>query len=193
MNTEQINHIKKKLKHRLEPDRMEHTMGVAYTAASLAMRYDIDMEKAFMAGLLHDCAKHFSDEELLEKCKKRNISITEFELKQPDLLHAKLGAYLSWHKYGVQDSEIYHAIEYHTTGCTDMSMLDMIIYVADYIEPNRNKAPRLDYFRRLAFEDIRRCTYEILKGTIEYVSSKKYSLDTTTVAAYNSLKADFEE
>lgn len=193
MNTEHINRIKKKLKNKLEPERLEHTMGVAYTAASLAMRYDVDMEKAFMAGLLHDCAKYFSDEELIAKCKKHDIAISDFEYAQPDLLHAKLGAYLSWHKYGMQDSEIYHAIEYHTTGCADMSMLDMILYVADYIEPNRNKAPRLEYFRKLAFEDIKRCTYEILKGTIEYVSSKRYALDTTTVEAYNSIKKYFEE
>ena len=86
MNNELTKKIRKRLEKKLEPSRMEHTLGVAYTAASLAMLYNVDMEKAFLAGLLHDCAKHYSNQELIEKCNKYSIEISQSEYKQPDLL-----------------------------------------------------------------------------------------------------------
>ena len=189
MDNEQITLIKKNLAKKLTPSRYEHTLGVAYTSAALAMRYGCDMEKAFMAGLLHDCAKYLSGERLLEKCAKYGLRVTEAEKRQPDLLHAKVGAYYAEYRHGVTDPDICHAICFHTTGCPDMNLLDMIIYVADYIEPNRDKAPRLPYFRELAFMNIEQCTYEILQNTIEYVKTKNTSVDDTTVKAFESLKA----
>lgn len=192
MDNRRIADIKEKLAKKLSTDRFEHTMGVAYTAAALAMRYELDMDKAFMAGLLHDSAKYMSSDKLYKKSVEAGLSVSEAEEKQPDLLHAKLGAYFAKEKYGVDDAEICHAIEYHTTGCKDMSLFDMVIYVADYIEPNRNKAPNLNYYRQLAFSDIERCTYEILKGTIDYVSSKRDAIDPTTIEAYDFLKERFE-
>ena len=188
MDNEQITLIKNRLVKKLTPSRYEHTLGVAYTAAALAMRYNIDMEKAFMAGLLHDCAKYLSGERLLEKCEKYDIPVTEAENRQPDLLHAKVGAYYAEFKHGIRDKEICHAISCHTTGCADMSLLDIIIYVADYIEPNRDKAPALPYYRELAFKNIWQCTLEIMENTIEYVKSKNAVVDKTTVMAYESLK-----
>ena len=124
-----------------------------------------------------------------QKCAKFGIEVSEAEKRQPDLLHAKVGAYYAEYRHGVTDPEICHAIRCHTTGCPDMNLLDMIVYVADYIEPNRDKAPRLPYYRELAFKDLRQCTYEILEGTIEYVRSKNGTIDDTTVKAYESLKA----
>lgn len=192
MDNEQITLIKKSLSKKLTPSRYEHTLGVAYTSAALAMRYGYDMDRAFMAGLLHDCAKYMSGERLLEKCSKYGIDVTDAERQQPDLLHAKVGAYFAEYRYGIGDTEICHAISYHTTGCADMNLLDMIVYVADYIEPNRDKAPKLPYYRELAFNDIRQCTYEILESTIEYVKGKNGTIDDTTVTAYESLKAKMQ-
>lgn len=189
MDSEQITFIKNKLIKKLSPSRYEHTLGVAYTAASLAMRYGEDMNKAFLAGLLHDCAKHLSGEKLINKCLKYNLPVSDSETNTPELLHAKVGAYYAEYKYGIDDESICHAICYHTTGCENMSLLDEIIYVADFIEPHRDKAPNLNYFRKLAFEDIHRCTYEILKATIDYVKSKSATLDTTTLKAFESISA----
>lgn len=193
MDNKRISDIKEKLIKKLSPERYEHTIGVAYTAASLAMRYELDVEKAFLAGILHDCAKYCSSDRLLKKSMDAGLRISDSERKQPDLLHAKLGAYYAKTKYGVDDEEICHAIEYHTTGCRDMSLLDMIIYVSDYIEPNRNKAPNLSYYRHLAFVDIELCTFEILRGTIEYVSSKRTDIDPTTILAYEWLKERYND
>lgn len=188
MDNERIALIKKKLVKKLPPARYEHTLGVAYTAAALAMRYGTDMEQAFMAGLLHDCAKHLSDEKMLEKCVEFGLPVSDDERKKTILLHAKLGAYYAEHKYGVQDAAICHAIACHTTGCQNMSLLDMILYTADYIEPNRDKAPNLSYYRKLAFEDIGRCTYEILEGTISYLTKCCAPLDKTTLEACEGMK-----
>ena len=178
-----------RLKKTLPEKRYIHSLGVAEEAKRLAALYGADAEKAYTAGLLHDCAKYLSGERLLEKCARFGIEVSEAEKRQPDLLHAKVGAYYAEYRHGVTDPEICHAIRCHTTGCPDMNLLDMIVYVADYIEPNRDKAPRLPYYRELAFKDLRQCTYEILESTIEYVRSKNGTIDDTTVKAYESLKA----
>ena len=96
-------------------------------------------------------------------CEKNKIEITEFERNNPFLIHAKLGAFLAKDKYKVEDPEILSAITWHTTGKEDMTLLEKIIYIADYIEPARNKAPHLTRLRKLAFTDIDECMYEIFK------------------------------
>lgn len=114
-------------------------MGVMYTAASLAMCYGADIQKALTAGLLHDCGKYCPAEEQIRLCGRYGIDLTRSELEMPALIHARLGAYLAEHEYGIKDREILDAVTYHTTGRPGMSMLEKIIYIADYIEPNRRK------------------------------------------------------
>ena len=157
------------MKEELTADRYEHTLGVMYTAESLAMRYGVDMTKAAVAGLLHDCAKCIPNNQKIKICKKHDIEMTEMERKNPSLLHAKLGAYLAKKCYGVEDEEILESIRCHTTGKPDMSMLDIIIYMADYIEPNRDKAPNLKEIRKLSFENIEEALYAVLKSTLDYL------------------------
>lgn len=173
------------LKSKMTQKRYEHTLGVEYTCACLAMRYGIDMEKAMTAGLLHDCAKHLLSEKKLQKCKKYNLPVQEFERKNPELLHAKLGAYFAEHKYGVKDLEILSAITWHTTGRPAMTMLDKIVYIADYIEPNRNQAPNLSIVRELAFKDIDLCLLTILQDSLDYLDKKKAAVDPMTKETYD--------
>lgn len=173
------------LKSKMTEKRYEHTLGVEYTCACLAMRYGIDMEKAMTAGLLHDCAKHLLPEKKLQKCKKYHLPVQEFERKNPELLHAKLGAYFAEHKYGVKDSEILSAITWHTTGRPAMTMLDKIVYIADYIEPNRNQAPNLSIVRDLAFKDIDLCLLTILQDSLDYLNTKKAAIDPMTKETYD--------
>ena len=129
--TEELLEIRKKLSKKLKKDRFEHTIGVMYTAASLAMCYGEDVEKALTAGLLHDCAKYCSSEDQIVLCRKHGIELTESELEMPALIHAKLGAYLASHKYKIKDPDILDAITYHTTGRPGMTMLEKIIYIAE--------------------------------------------------------------
>lgn len=176
--------IEARLKKELDKSRFRHTVGVMYTAGCLAMRYGQNMEQAMLAGLLHDCAKCIEDEEKLKLCKKNQLQISEVEKENPFLLHAKLGALFAKKTYGVTDEEILHAIEVHTTGAPAMNMLDKIIFVSDYIEPNRDKAPNLMEIREVAFEDIERALLMILKDTLSFLGTKKGALDPRTKETY---------
>lgn len=180
--------LQKQMKEELCADRYEHTLGVMYTAEALAMRYGQDMTKAAVAGLLHDCAKCIPNGQKIRLCRKHEIEISEMEEKNPSLLHAKLGAYMAKKVYGVEDEEIISAIRWHTTGKPDMSMLDMIVYMADYIEPNRDKAPNLKEIRKLTFENIEEALYQVLEGTLLYLSDRPEAIDPATKVSYEFYK-----
>ena len=134
--------IQNQLRKKQTERRFLHILGVQYTSASLAMRYGADMHKASMAGLLHDCAKHMTADKLIKICERHNIEITEAEHKSPYLRHAKVGAYLASAKYGICDEDILNAICCHTTGKPAMTLLEKIVFVADYIEPSRKMCIR---------------------------------------------------
>lgn len=181
--------LQKHMKEELTEDRYEHTIGVMYTAESLAMRYGVDMEKAAVAGLLHDCAKCIPNQQKLKLCKKHHIEVSELEKKNPSLLHAKLGAYLAKKCYGIDDEEILSAIRWHTTGKPEMSMLEIIIYMADYIEPNRDKAPNLKEIRKLCFVNIEKAFYEVLESTLAYLKEgSSDAIDSMTRKTYEFYK-----
>ncbi len=183
-----IQEMKNTLKNSLSPKRWEHTLGVEYTCSALAMRYGADMTQARIAGLLHDCAKHYSGEELIELCEKHHLSVNEYEKAFPELLHAKTGAYLAREKYHITDNNILSAIECHTTGKPNMSILDKIVYIADYIEPNRDRAPNLSEIRQLAFTDLDACLIRILSGTLTYLEFTGSVIDPTTRSTYEYYK-----
>ncbi len=160
----EVKDIRKALEKQLEPKRYEHTIGVAYTAFSLALRYGADSEKALIAGLLHDCAKCLDSKERNLLCKKYNIELTSYEIENTSLVHAKLGRYLAYYKYGIEDKEILDSILYHTTGKMQMTLLEKIIFAADYVEPNRKKILGLEEIRSIIFEDLDKAVYLILKN-----------------------------
>lgn len=174
-----------KLKGKLTEKRYVHSIGVEYTAACLAMRYGADVQKARLAGLLHDNAKCLPTDDKLKKCEKLKLPINSSERANPDLLHGKLGAYYAKEKYGVKDQEILDAITYHTTGRPGMTLMDKIIFVADYIEPNRKMIFELPEIRKEAFTDLDSCVLHILKNTLEYLDGKTDIIDEMTEKTYN--------
>lgn len=176
--------IRKKLEKSLDAKRFEHTLGVSYTAAVLAMCYGEDTDKAQLAGLLHDCAKCLDNEKKIAICNKHHIPITEAEKANPFLLHAKAGAYLAKKEFHVKDEEILHAILYHNTGRPGMSLLEKIIYVADYIEPGRDRAPNLSVIRKRAFEDLDQALLMILEDTLQYLKEIETEIDPITRETY---------
>lgn len=180
-----MNEMRKSLPSR----RFEHTLGVTYTAACLAMRYGADIEKARIAGLLHDSAKYMSSKEKIQTCLKNGLPVSQYEEKNPELLHAKLGAYLAEDRYGISDPEILSAITWHTTGKPDMTLLEKILYIADYMEPNRDQAPNLPEVRKLAFVDLDECLFLILKDSIAYLSGRSITIDPMTQTTYEYYKA----
>lgn len=188
MDKNNLELYKKKLQKKLDVERYEHTIGVAYTAAALAMRYGADLDKAQIAGILHDNAKCISHEKAMQLSEKYNISLSESELSNHSLIHSKIGAYLAMHKYKITDKEIIRAILYHTTGRPNMTLLEKIIYIADYIEPKRNKAPNLTELRRMAFIDIDKTLLMILSDTLDYLKKANKSIDPMTQKAYDFYK-----
>lgn len=177
--------IQKKLKKNLDKPRFHHTLGVMYTAASLAMVHDCDLEQVQMAGLLHDCAKCIPDEKKIKLCQKYEITITAYEKNHPFMLHTKLGAFIATQKYGIKDSAILEGILWHTTGKPSMSTLEKIIYIADYIEPGRDRAPNLDQIRKTAFQSLDECMYLILKDALAYLSNSGMEIDIMSENAFD--------
>lgn len=179
-----IQKLQESMKHVLKPNRYLHSLGVSYTAANLAMRYGCDMKNAQVAGILHDCAKHYDEEQLLHFCEGQGIPISEAERKQPFLLHAKVGAVLAETEYGIEDSEITQAIRFHTTGKPDMSVLESIVFLADYIEPSRKMIPGLPEIRKQAYIHLEQAVYMTLSNTLKYLDSLGGVLDSATMDAY---------
>lgn len=172
--------IKNRLKAELKASRYKHTIGVAYTAMALAMRYEVSIEDAELAGLLHDCAKCMSNDELLKICDDNNITLSEAELINLSLLHAKAGVIVAKENYNIDDENILNAIRFHTTGKPDMTMLEKIIFVADYIEPSRSRQPRLSEVRKMAFIDIDTCVHMVSTDTLAYLNNINDAIDTLT-------------
>ena len=108
--TTELTAIRKKLEKKLKEERYIHTLGVMYTAASMAMRHGADVQKAMTAGLLHDCGKYCDVNEQILLCRKHHIKLSDAELEVPALIHARLGAYFAEYEYGITDSEILYAI-----------------------------------------------------------------------------------
>lgn len=185
MKETDIRKIRKKLEKELDVKRFEHTLGVAYTAASLAMCHQADIEQALLAGMLHDCAKCMSNEKKMELCEKHRIPVTDVERQNPFLLHAKVGSHIARKKYHVHDKDVLNAILYHTTGRPQMSQLEKIIYIADYIEPGRKQAPGLAAIRKLAFQNLDQALLQILKDTLDYLQGMDFPFDPMTQATYN--------
>lgn len=183
---ENIDLIKADLKEKLPKKRYEHTLGVAYTAAALAMCYGEDILKAELAGILHDVAKAKKSSELKDDMKGYIDPYTDGDYvaliadKAPQILHAIYAPYLAKKDYRIEDKDILSAIRWHTTGKKNMTMLEKIVFVADYIEPNRKKLPDLDRIRTLSFHDISEAVKVIAKSTIEYLGSQGIYIDKFT-------------
>lgn len=180
----ELNRISGRLQKVLKPDRYDHTMGVMYTAAALSMRYGEDMEKALLAGLLHDCGKLGTIQEQKNRCNEYGIELTLSEQQIPALIHAKLGAYLAEHDYNIADTAVLEAIVWHTTGKPAMNMLEKIIYVADYIEPLRREIPSLAAVRSAAFCDIDKAVSLAADSTVSYLRERGGKIDPVTIKTY---------
>lgn len=183
----------KTLEQELSYKRFIHTLSVAGTASSLAMCYGADLEKAETAGLLHDCAKCMDVRKMQKVCEKAGLTVSSFEADSGSLLHSKAGSVLAAEKYGITDPDLINAIRYHTTGRPGMSLLEKIIFVADYIEPGRFTAKNLPLIRRLAFSDIDEALMKILYDTLVYLNSTGLVVDPMTQKTYDYYKQLFEE
>lgn len=174
------------LKENLKEKRFKHSLSVRDTAVKLAEFYNEDAEKAKIAGLVHDCAKYLVYRETIEISKKYGYDIDEISLKNPELLHGVAGAYIAKNTMGIEDKQILNAIVCHTTGKINMSVLEKIIFIADYIEPLRN-FPGVEEVRRKTYENLDEALIMAFNKTIKYVVENGQLLHLDTVKARNYL------
>ena len=170
------------LKHK----RIPHVLGTEQEAIRLAERYGADVEKARVAALLHDCTKKLDMESQLALCGHYGIELDELEQVSLKLLHSKTGAALARDVFGV-DEEIYHAIWWHTTGHANMTLLEKIIYLADYIEPSRD-FPGVDKLRSVCYKDLNEGLLLGLEMTIREMSDMGNPVHRATLEARDALK-----
>ncbi|XOQ26699.1 MAG: bis(5'-nucleosyl)-tetraphosphatase (symmetrical) [Mitsuokella multacida] len=182
-----LEQMKQELKKRLKPSRFRHSLGVEETAVFLADRFGVDEEQARVAGLLHDCAREFRNEDMIKEAEKRGIAIGEVERSMPLLLHANIGAQRVQEIYGVDDKEISQAIARHTVGGPQMTKLDKIIWYADMIEPGRD-FPGVEELRRLAKKaSLDEMLLAGLSHSIIFVVQKGHLVHPATVLARNEI------
>lgn len=179
-----IDQMRDKLKLALTEKRYNHSIGVMQTAVALARHYGANIEKTAVAALLHDCAKNYSKSEMLELCERFGVKLDPITSQSTGLIHGFLGAVIADKYYGVNDSEIYDAIYYHTVGKPDMSLMTKIIYIADGIEPNRDYEG-VERIRETAFEDIDRALILQIDSTLKSVISRGGLIHTNTIDTRN--------
>jgi predicted HD superfamily hydrolase involved in NAD metabolism len=178
------------LQSNLDNERLSHSIGCAQTAVELAKKFGQDEEKAYLAGLLHDCAKGFKTEKLLEMIKQHLPEVDECEISNPKTLHAPVSAYIARNEFGVEDEEILSAIRWHTLGKVDMTKFEKIIFLADKIEPNtRDLEYRENMLKVLENDDdLNKALLICYKETIKSLVKRNLKICQPTIDIYNSLQ-----
>jgi len=166
--------------------RIPHVLGTEQEAIHLAERWGADVEKARRAALLHDCTKKLGLAEQLALAERYGAALDDLERRAVKLLHAKTGAAIAEADFG-EDSEIVSAIRWHTTGRADMTLLEKIMYLADYIEPTRD-FPGVDELRRVCYEDLDAGLLLGLEMTIREMESQGSPIHSKTLEARDALK-----
>ena len=180
--------IVKWLEENLDEERFSHSLGTAKMAVELAKKYNLDVEKAELAGLLHDCAKCFPTEKLLEIIKEKLPEIPQCELLNYKTLHAPVGALIAEEQFGVEDSEIISAIKHHTLGRVDMTTFEAVIFLADKIEENtRPKDSTQEILQILEQDGLKKALLECMDRTIKSLVVRRLKICQTTIDVYNWL------
>lgn len=182
-----IDEMEKRLKGRLKERRYKHSKGVAEEAVKLARRNEVEEEKAYIAGLLHDCGREYEEEEMIKEAERRNIAIGEIERANPMLLHAYIGAIKAKEEYGIEEEEIIAAIWRHTVGGKNMSKLEKIIYLADMIEESREYEGVEELREIVKTKELDEVVEYGMEETIKYVIKKRKMIHPETIMARNEI------
>jgi predicted HD superfamily hydrolase involved in NAD metabolism len=181
----------KLVKVQLTDHRYQHTLGVMETAIALAKQYGGDEQKAELAAIFHDYAKFRSKDEMKEIIIEQRFPQNLLEYNS-ELWHAPAGAYLAEKEAGIIDPEVLEAIRFHTSGRPGMTLLDKIIYLADYIEPGRH-FPGVEEVRNVAKENLDKALIMAVKNTIIFLLKKNQTVYPETFYTYNDLIRKLED
>jgi len=173
------------VKPHLTEQRFQHTLRVAETAVRLAEKYHADPNKAELAGILHDYAKYRNLDEMKRWIRESMLPKDLLDYHH-ELWHGPVGALLARRELGVSDEEVLDAVHYHTTGRAHMGKLEMIIFLADYIEPGRN-FPGIEEVREAAQKSLLKATWLASRNTIQYLIGKQATVYPDSFHAYNDL------
>lgn len=181
--------ILEKLQSTLTPKRYSHSLGTAQYAKYLANLYGIDSEKAYIAGLLHDCAKCYPEDELRAIIKK-HLDVEESEILSAKTLHAPVSAYIAEKEYGITDEEILSSIRWHTIGKIDMTLFEKIIFISDKVETNTRDENYLEEARELlkTKDGLDKAILICYKETIKSLVNRDLKICTSTIDIYNRLQ-----
>ena len=174
------------LECRLKPKRFRHSLNVAQSAVELAQRFGADEDKAYIAGLLHDVTKNDSSEMQLKILEEHGILLSDVEENNPKLWHAMSGSLYVQDALGINDPEIIGAIRYHTTGKDGMTLLEKVIYIADYISAERDYSD-VDVMRRLSKISLEQASLYALKFSLCSLAEKQKPIHPDSLAYYNEL------
>ncbi len=178
--------MKDKLKQYLDEDRYIHSIEVMNLSVELARRYGENEQKAAVAGILHDCAKCLPHDKMMEMCLKYNADIDSIMMEEKALIHGPLGERMARYVFDIQDFDILMSIKYHSTGRKDMTLLDKIIYIADYIEPGRSFSG-IDEIRAQVKVNLDRAILMAIDNTIQFILSKGALIHPYTIDARNDI------
>lgn len=171
--------------------RWKHTLGVMETSVQLAKQYGADPERAETAAILHDVAKHWPVERMKEIIVQNDLNMELLEYDTA-MWHSEVGAFVAERDYGITDSDIINAIRYHTSGRVDMSLLEKIVCLADYMEPGRD-FPGVDKIRELAKESLEEGLLAGFDSTISFLIEKQRVVFPLMILARNDLVRIMEE
>jgi predicted HD superfamily hydrolase involved in NAD metabolism len=173
------------VKPHLTEHRYTHTLGVVQSAIELAERFEVNKEKAMLAAVFHDYAK-FRDKEEMKKLVREKLNDKSFLDYGDELLHAPCGAYYVEKEIGITNEDVLNAIRYHTTGRPGMTVLEKVVFLADYIEPGR-KFKGVDEVREVAKTDLNDAIILALKNTTIFLMKQNQLIFPNTIATYNQL------
>ncbi|MGM0651843.1 MAG: bis(5'-nucleosyl)-tetraphosphatase (symmetrical) YqeK [Bacillota bacterium] len=174
------------MKEKLDSELFKHCLGTAKAAAELAKRYGVDPEKVYLAGIVHDYAKPMRGDELLRIADQLQIPLDRITRQQHKLLHAPLGAVLLEKELEICDPDILKAVACHTTGHSKMNDFEKVLYLADYIEENR-QFPGVEKIRKAAEKDLELALLTAIDTAIQSIVARRLMLHPDSVAFRNSL------
>lgn len=167
------------------PQRIKHILGVEQMAIDLATHYQVDKQKAAIAGLMHDLAKYFKPQKLLEMAQAEGLEIDPVSAATPHLLHADVSAIVARDTFNVTDTEVLDAIANHTLGRPQMNELSCIIFLADTLEPSRGNTPQLEHLRKICYQNLDRAIWHTCDYSLKFLLETHCLIHPRTIATRN--------
>lgn len=193
LNKDFILSIEKDISKNLSTKRYYHSLAVAGMASGIAMKYNINTKKAYVAGLLHDYAKEYDSELILDIANKNNIQLSLVEQKSPTIIHGKISAIKAKEIFNIEDEDLLNSLRYHTSGRLGMSDLEKIIFLADYLEPHRKDFEGINIIKNEIYNNLDYAMYFAQCDLLEHLKAKNKPILESTPDVINYYKSIYKK